>query len=70
MKPTISTLGAFMTGLGGAFALFPVGHVAAHVPRVSVQTRLYNNFRAAGDRLRAAQGKVADGQQEAAQQRK
>ncbi len=59
-----------MTGLGGAFALFPVGQVSAHIPRVTVQTRIYNNFRAAGDRLRTAQGKFADGQQEAAQQRK
>lgn len=69
MKPTITKLGAFMTGIGGAFALFPTASFAAQLQQQSVQTRMYNNFRAAGDRLRIAQGKVEREQQETAKRR-
>lgn len=62
MDRYVTTLNAFLAGIGGAFALFPSGQLDRYMERESVESRMYNNFARVGERLDNAANRVRDEQ--------
>ena len=63
MDRYVTTLNAFLAGIGGAFALFPSGQLDRYMERESVESRMYNNFARVGERLDSATSRVRDEQE-------
>lgn len=63
MDRYVTTLNAFLAGIGGAFALFPSGQLDRYLERDSVESRVYSNFVRVGARLDSATSKVRDEQE-------
>lgn len=55
-------IGAFVAGMGSAFALFPTGQLDQFVAQPSIAKRLNSNFSRVGENLRRAQGRIRDEQ--------
>lgn len=70
MKTSTNKLGAVLTGLGGAFALFPTGQLSHFVKQPSIATRIHGNFSRVGDNLLLAMGRVTDEQKSSKPERK
>ena len=66
MKTSINKLGAVLTGLGGAFALFPTTQLSQFVKQPSIAARINGNFARVGDNLLQAMGRVTDEQKSSA----